>query len=103
LVNKLVQDFEAFSGSYLDDLIIFSDTWEEHLKHVAMVLSIIRNAGLTLHLKKCEFANAEIDYLGHHICLGKVMPKQKKVDALLACQRPWTKRQLKNFVGLAAF
>jgi hypothetical protein len=53
--------------------------------------------------KKCEFATAEIDYLGHHIGLGKVMPKQKKVEALVAFGRPTTKKQLQSFIGLAGF
>ena len=83
--------------------MVFSNTWEEHLKHLQLVLTRISDAGLTLNLKKCEFANAEIDYLGHHIGLGKVQPKQTKVEALLAVCRPKTKKQLQSFVGLASF
>jgi hypothetical protein len=57
---------------------------------------------LTLNLKNCEFANAEIDYLGPHIGLNKVMPKQKKVEALLTCPLPAREMQLQSFVDLAS-
>jgi hypothetical protein len=103
LVIKLLRGLEEFTGALLDDIAIFSESWEEHIRHLQLVFTRIQEAGLTLNLKKCEFATAEMDYLGHHVGLGKVQPKQLKVEALLAFPRPTTKKQLQSFLGLAGF
>ena len=53
LVSKLLIGLDTFCAAYLDDIIIFSDTWEEHLSHLRTVLSRIRAANLTLSPTKC--------------------------------------------------
>jgi len=103
LVLKLLRGFEEFSGAYLDDVIGFSDTWKEHADHLRAVFGRIREAGLTLSRKKCQFAAAELDYLGHHIGLGQVRPRIKKVEALLAYPVPTNRKQLQSFLGLAGY
>jgi len=72
LVSKLVMGCELFCLVYLDDVLIFSKTWSDHMKHLHIVFQRVRSAGLTLKRSKCEFAAAELDYLGHHIGLGQV-------------------------------
>lgn len=52
LVIKMLIGLEAFTGSFLDDVIICSQTWDEHLQHLERVLVRVKEAGLTLHLKK---------------------------------------------------
>ena len=101
--SKLLKGLERFCVGYLEDIIIFSDTWEDHLRHLKIVFTRIREAGLTLNKKKCEFAVAELDYLGHHVGLGKVTPRQQKVEALLKFPRPTTRKQLQSFLGLASY
>jgi len=81
LVSKLLLGLDAFCAAYLDDIIIYNDMWEEHLSHLRTVLSRIRAANLTLSPSKCCFAVAEVDYLGHHVGLGRVQPLAKKVQA----------------------
>ena len=83
IVTKLLMGLDVFCAAYLDDIIIFSDTWEEHLPHLRIVLSRIRSANLTLRPAKCYFAVAEVDYLGHHVGLGRVQPRAKKVQAVV--------------------
>ena len=103
LVAKLLHGLEGFAAAYLDDIIIFSDTWKSNLKHITAVFQRIREANLTLNKRKCYFATAEVDFLGHHVGLGKVQPKQKKVEALLSFPRPTTKKQLQSYLGVAGF
>lgn len=103
LVNKLLRGMDEFAAAYLDDILIFSNSWEEHLNHIRMVFQRIRQAGLTLNISKCVFGVAEVDYLGHHIGLGKVQPRENKVIALLNYPRPVNKKQLQSFLGLAGF
>lgn len=103
LVSKLLKGLECFAGAYLDDVIVFSDTWEEHLQHLSEVFSRIRKAGLTLNKKKCEFACAELDYLGHHVGRGKVEPRRQKVEALVSFPRPTSRKQVQSFLGLGGY
>ena len=88
--QKLLLGFDVYCAAYVDDIIIFSDTWEEHLSHLRTVLSRIRAANLTLSPSKCCFAVAEVDYLGHHVGLGHVQPLTKKVQAVLDFPPPPT-------------
>jgi hypothetical protein len=67
------------------------------------VFTKIREAGLTLKPSKCEFANAEIDYLGHHIGQGKVQPRELKVEAIVNFARPENRKQVQAFLGLAGY
>ena len=70
VVKRILAGCEAFSGSYLDDIIIFSSTWLEHLSHIQQVFDRIRFAGLTVKKSKCVFADAEVEFLGHKVGLG---------------------------------
>ena len=103
LVSKLLKNMDEYAAAYLDDILIFSNSWEEHLQHIRNVLNRIRQAGLTLNSAKCVFGAAEVDYLGHHIGLGKVQPRENKVNALVNYPRPSNKKQLQSFLGLAGF
>jgi len=95
--SRLVIKLDDFSGAYLDDVINYSTDWKNHLKDIRAVLSRVRDANLTLSPSKCQFAAAELDYLGHHIGLGRVQPRQKKVVALLAYPPPTNRKQLQVF------
>jgi hypothetical protein len=103
LMAKVLRGFSEFATSYLDDIIIFSRTWEEHLSHIRQVLERIRNANLTLKLSKCEFGDAEVDFLGHHIGKGKIQPREVKIQAIEEFPRPANKKQLQSFLGLIGY
>jgi len=103
LVSKLLMGLESFCAAFLDDIIIFSDTWEEHLAHIRAVLTHIRSANLSLSPSECHFAVAEVYYLGHHIGLGRVQPRAQKVQALLDFPAPTTRKQLQQFLGLGSY
>jgi hypothetical protein len=103
LVTKLLADLETFCVSFLDDILIFSDSWQEHKCAIAEVLQRIEDAGLTLNLNKSVFAVAELDYLGHRIGRGKIQPLEKKISALLQYDRPKNRKQLQSYLGLAGY
>jgi len=88
LVSKLVLGLDTFCAAYLDDIIIFSDTWEERLSHLRTLLSRIRAANLTLTHSKCCFAVAKVDYLGHHVGLGRVQPRAKNITSCTRLSSP---------------
>jgi len=103
LVSKLLLGLDSFCAVYLDDIIIFSDSWEEHLRHLRMVFDRIRDPRLTLSPSKCQFAVADVDYLGHHVGLRCVQPRAAKVEAVLSYPTPSNRKQLQSFLGLAGY
>ncbi|CAC5403244.1 Retrovirus-related Pol polyprotein from transposon gypsy,Retrovirus-related Pol polyprotein from transposon 297,Retrovirus-related Pol polyprotein from transposon 17.6,Transposon Ty3-I Gag-Pol polyprotein,Transposon Ty3-G Gag-Pol polyprotein,Retrovirus-related Pol polyprotein from transposon opus,Retrovirus-related Pol polyprotein from transposon 412 [Mytilus coruscus] len=67
---------------YVDDILIFSKTFEEHLRHLEQVFSRLRDANLTLKPTKCEFAVKEVKYLGHILSKHGVQVDPSKTDAV---------------------
>ena len=88
---------------YMDDIIIYSNTIEEHLEHLRLVLGRIRHHKMRIKKKKCEFFKTEIEYLGHTISTGVLKPSQNKCLALFQYPRPSTLTQILSFLGLASY
>ncbi|XP_035229675.1 uncharacterized protein LOC118201644, partial [Stegodyphus dumicola] len=74
-MNKVLFQYSDFAQAYIDDIIIFSNTFEEHLKHLETILKILEQLKFSVRLSKCDFAAKEIDYLGHKIGNGKTRPR----------------------------
>ena len=73
------QGMTRFANVYLDDLIVFSPTWEEHLSHLREVLKKLGEVGLTVKLLKSQLAMLECTYLGHVVGSGVVKPVASKL------------------------
>jgi len=101
--KRVLPGLESFTGAYLDDMIIFSDNWQDHLKHLKLVFDRIRQANLTLKKSKSVFASAEVEYLGHTVGLRKVALRTAKVDAILKFERHSDKKQLQSFLRIAGY
>ena len=84
---------------YLDDVIVFSRTHAEHVEHLDTVLTLLRNAGVSLKLKKCQFFRTEVEYLGHVIGPGTLRVSAKSTEALRACAFPKSLTQVRSFLG----
>ena len=85
---------------YLDDVIIFSRSFEEHVKHLDLVLQKLSEAGATLKFSKCKFFRQAVDYLGHRLLPHKLQVLKKNVDAISRAEPPTTKTQVRSFLGL---
>lgn len=88
---------------YLDDLIIFSRTFSEHLEHLSVVAHLIYEAGLRFHPKKCFFAKELIEYLGHIISSMGILPDPRKLRAIIDFPAPMTVKQTQAFLGMVNF
>ncbi|KAL0152376.1 hypothetical protein M9458_052099, partial [Cirrhinus mrigala] len=88
---------------YLDDVVIFSSTWDEHLLSLYEVFRRLSAASLTLNLKKCEFAKASVTYLGKQVGNGQVRPVDAKIAAVLEYPIPTTRRELRRFLGMVGY
>ena len=90
--------------SFVDDMWIFTETWEAHMTSLRQVLDRPRSAKLTAKHFKCLIGYGSIECLGHNIVGQTVRPQeQKKIQAIREATQPQTKRQMKSFLGLAGF
>ena len=101
IVNNIFHDYsDKFVMAYLDDILIYSTTWEEHIKHIELVLSRLRANKLYGKLSKCTFGVQEIEYLGFVLKAGKIAMNQNKTDAIKAWITPKSRRDVQSFLGL---
>lgn len=103
LANIVLQGCEEFATAYLDDILIFSKNEDEHLKHIQEAFDRLRQHGLKLKLKKCNFFKRETEYLGFIINQNVVKPNPDKVKAIRNLPSPKTVRQIRGFMGMIGF
>ena len=88
---------------YMDDILIFTQTMEEHRDIVKQVLQILANNKLLLHPKKCKFHQTKIDYLGVILSQDNVEADPTKIKAVTQWLEPWDKREVWQFLGFCNF
>lgn len=89
--------------AYLDDVVIYSNSWPSHINTLREVFSRLAKASLTVNLAKCEFGKAVITYLGKQVGQGQVRPVNAKVEAIREFPVPKTKRELRRFLGMIGY
>lgn len=103
MMDQLLRGLEDHAAAYLDDVVIHSVTWTEHLMALRKVLERLRAAGLTAKPSKCHFAMKECIYLGHIVGNGQVRPEIEKVAAVEGFPVPKTKKEVRTFWGLTGY
>ena len=88
---------------YLDDIIIFGSTIQEHNTNLAIVLQRLRELDLKIQPDKCEFLKPELEYLGHVVTAEGIKPNPAKIEAVKKFKPPTTPTQVKSFLGLAGY
>ena len=102
LVNSLISNLDGCKA-YIDDAIIFSEEWEQHLQTIRTFFDRLSEAKLTVNLAKSEFCHAYFTFLGHIVGQGQVNPVEAKVEAISDFSVPTGKRQLMRFLGMAGY
>ncbi|XP_064468593.1 uncharacterized protein LOC135380865 [Ornithodoros turicata] len=102
-INEIMAPHSEYACAYIDDVAIYSATWEDHLEHLARVLGSVAAAGLTVNLKKCKFAQNRVHYLGHIVGSGTHAPDPERIKAVENIARPETKSQLRSFLGICNY
>ncbi|KAJ1159544.1 hypothetical protein NDU88_000051 [Pleurodeles waltl] len=100
LVNTVLQGLEAFSAAYLDDIAVFSSSWDDHLVHLWKVLEALQKAGLTIKASKCQIGQGKVVYLGHLVGGEQIAPLQGKIQTIIDWVPPTTQTQVRAFLGL---
>ena len=102
LMNRVLGDcLDKFALVYLDDILIFSETEEDHKKHVRHVLNRLKDAQLIANLKKCEFGKRELIFVGFKITPDGILPSPSKVDAVKNWPVLNNVQEVRQFMGLA--
>ena len=89
--------------NFMDDVLIATETWPEHLSALEIVLTRLKEVNLSVRPKKCFLGYQDISFLGHQIGAGVMRPEQDKVEKLQGVPRPETKKQLRSFLGLSGY
>jgi hypothetical protein len=100
MIDSVFADMVAFCRPYIDDILIHSETQEEHDEHVRRVLERLRERGLYVKAEKCEFDVQETEFLGHVLANGTVRPSPTKVASILNWRPPTTVLAVQAFMGL---
>ena len=88
---------------YLDDMIVFSQTAEEHLNHLRVVFACFLEHGLKLKPSKCQFLQDEITFLGHEISAEGMKPSMANLKAIAEMAPPKTYTEIRHFTSMTGF
>lgn len=88
---------------YLDDVIVYSDSLENHLTNLEEVLDLVRKAGLKIKISKCKFVKKSVEFLGHIISESGISPDPSKIESIKNYQRPQSIEDIRSFLGLAGY
>ena len=102
LMNKVLNGLN-FAFAYLDDIIIFSTTAEEHVRHIQIVIDRLKSAQLKLKKSKCAFFKKELYYLGHLLTTEGIKPQFEKVKAIHEMKPPNNPKGIRKFLGMVGF
>ena len=102
-IDYVIADLEEFCDGFFDDLIVFSTSVEEHLKHLEKLFDRLAKFRLHINYTKCQFVQSEVRFLGHLITSKGLLPSPANTDKILRFARPTNIDQLRSFLGMASY
>jgi hypothetical protein len=103
-MNKVLEEYiDRFVAVFIDDIIVYSNSFEEHCGHLQMLFYKLRKANLALNKEKCEMFKRELRFLGHKINEYGILPDPQKIEKVQEFPVPKNVRQIKGFLGLASY
>jgi len=94
---------DGFAVNFLDDVLVFSRSFKEHLLHIQQLVDAIYAEGFRLNFEKCNFASSRIQYLGHIITPGFIQPLSDNIIAITEFPAPTSRRSVRSFLGKINF
>ncbi len=99
IIERVLRPVSDVSCNYIDDVVVYSESWEKHVSDLSSVLRVLSEAGLKVKWKKCEFGRKSMSYLGHQIGSGCIGIPEARVRAMREYRKPITRKQLRAFLG----
>ena len=104
LMHRVFQPYlDQFVMVFVDDILIYSQSEEEHEDHLRIVLQALREHQLYAEFSKCEFWLTKVRFLGHVVSVSGVSMDLGKVDAVMSWERPKSVFEIRSFLGLARY
>ena len=103
LMSVVLHDCQGFATAYLDDIMIFSETFEKHLEHLGIIFDNLRQHRLELTLKKCSCLKRETHYLGFIISEDGIKPDDKKIEAIRSLPALTCVKEVRSFIGMCSY
>lgn len=94
---------KQFVSVYIDDVLVYSQSLDEHLEHLRLVIQKIQDAGLKLKPSKCQFVREEVEYLGHVLTPEGLKTNTRLVESVTNYPRPQNSKEVKQFLGLSSY
>jgi len=89
--------------NFIDDILIYSKTVEEHIQHIKQVLTIFKEHKLKINIEKYHFMQTEVEVLGHKISTKGLSPQNSKIEAIKAWKEPTNVHELRSFIGAVGY
>ena len=102
IINYVIQDLEGVYA-YLDDILIISNSWADHLNKLKRLFDRLARAGLTINLAKSVFGQGQVEYLGHLVGGGWTRPKQANIEAMVSFPTPTDRKSLLRYLGMVGY
>ncbi|KAK6177726.1 hypothetical protein SNE40_015771 [Patella caerulea] len=102
IMRKLLYHLDG-TDNYLDDILVFSETWSDHLQTLRSLFERLRAANLTARPSKCSIGFSKLNYLGHFVGQRVIRPMENKIESIKQAEPPKTKKQLQSFLGLVGY
>ena len=104
LMNSIFREYlDQFVVVYLDDIMVYSRSYDDHLKHLEIVFNKLKENQLYAKLKKCEFMKTKVEYLGHIVSNNNISPDANKTASIKNWDRPRNAKDVMAFIGIANF
>jgi hypothetical protein len=104
IMNEAFEEYlYDFVIIYIDDILIYSRNWKEHLEHIRKVFDVLRMIDMKVKLKKCEFGKKNIEYLGHVVGTDGIKPDKKKIEKVKNLKKPENITELRAILGLCGY
>lgn len=103
-MDKIFKEYiDEFMNIYIDDIVIYSKTFEEHLEHIEKVLKRLREVNMMIKIKKCSWAKRNVEYLGHIVGNDGLKPSPRLIEKVENMKAPKSKRDVKSFTMLCSY
>ena len=99
----VLKDLYGCCAPYIDDIIIFSGSWKEHLSHLAQEFEALSRYGLRVKECKCEFGKLYVEYLGHIVGNGQLAEPEHRASAMKNFRQQISKKDLRSFLGAMSY
>ena len=102
LMNEVVRQIPG-TTVYIDDILVYSDIWEDHVDRLGKLFSALSEAGLVINLRKSDFGHAQVTYLGFRVGQGLLAPLDSKIQCIVKLPAPTNRRAVRRFLGMIGF